>query len=89
MKFAKYLLIWVSQNLAVPFWTIGHIHLMTTVYDDITEIISSLGMNIIVIAGIIVDYRDRKKEEASIKIVDKPIDKKIANEDDEIPICFI
>jgi len=89
MKFAKYLLIWVSQNLAVPFWTIGHIHLMTTVYDDITEIISSLGMNIIVIAGIIVDYRDREKEEKSIKIVDEPIEKKIAIEDDDIPICFI
>lgn len=62
MKFAKYLLIWVSQNLAVPFWTIGHIHLMTTVYEDITEIISSVGMNIIVVVGIIVDYRDKKSD---------------------------
>jgi hypothetical protein len=60
MKFAKYLLIWVSQNLAVPFWTIGHIHLMTTIYADITEIISSVGMNIIVVVGIIVDYRDKR-----------------------------
>lgn len=77
MKFAKYLLIWVSQNLAVPFWTIGHIHLMTTVYEDITEIISSVGMNIIVVVGIFVDYRDKRKEE------------KIANDDDDIPICFI
>jgi hypothetical protein len=77
MKFAKYLLIWVSQNLAVPFWTIGHIHLMTTVYDDIAELISSVGMNVIVVAGIIVDYRDKRKEE------------EIANDDDDIPICFI
>ena len=60
--FAKYLLIWVSQNLAVPFWMVGHIHLMTTVYADITEILSSLGMNIIVILGIIVDYRDKKRD---------------------------
>jgi uncharacterized membrane protein len=78
MKFAKYLLIWVSQNLAVPFWTIGHIHLMTTVYDDITEIISSVGMNIIVVAGIIVDYRDKKIDDGERK-----------NDDDDIPICFI
>ena len=78
MKFAKYLLIWVSQNLAVPFWTIGHIHLMTTVYDDITEIISSVGMNIIVVAGIIVDYRDKKMDDGERK-----------NDDDDIPICFI
>ena len=60
--FAKYLLIWVSQNLAVPFWMVGHIHLMTTIYADITEILSSLGMNIIVIIGIIVDYRDKKRD---------------------------
>jgi uncharacterized membrane protein len=78
MKFAKYLLIWVSQNLAVPFWTIGHIHLMTTVYEDITEIISSVGMNIIVVAGIIVDYRDKKIDDSERK-----------KEDDDIPICFI
>lgn len=77
MKFAKYLLIWVSQNLAVPFWTIGHIHLMTTVYADLTEIISSVGMNIIVVAGIIVDYRDKKRDDS---------DKR---EHDDIPICFI
>ena len=77
MKFAKYLLIWVSQNLAVPFWTIGHIHLMTTVYADITEIISSVGMNIIVVAGIIVDYRDKKRDDS---------DKR---EDDHTPMWYI
>ena len=78
--FSIYLLIWVSQNLAVPFWTVGHIHLMTTVYADITEIISSIGMNIIVILGIIVDYRMKRKDDNEKKRVD---------EDDDIPICFI
>lgn len=77
MKFAKYLLIWVSQNLAVPFWTIGHIHLMTTVYADITEIISSVGMNIIVILGIVVDYREKK------------IDDTEKREDDNTPMWYI
>jgi hypothetical protein len=75
--FAKYLLIWVSQNLAVPFWMVGHIHLMTTVYEDITELISSVGMNIIVVVGIFVDYQDKKRDDS---------DKR---EDDDIPICFI
>lgn len=78
MKFAKYLLIWVSQNLAVPFWTIGHIHLMTTVYEDITEIISSVGMNIIVVVGIFVDYQDKRKDDSERK-----------KDDDDVPICFI
>ena len=60
--FAKYLLIWVSQNLAVPFWVVGHVHLSLNVYEDVTEILSSIGMNIIVVAGIIVDYRDKKDD---------------------------
>ena len=59
MKFAKYILIWVSQNLAVPFWVVGHVHLSLNVYDDVTEILSSIGMNIIVIVGIFIDYRDK------------------------------
>jgi len=80
LAFLKYLLIWVSQNLAVPFWTIGHIHLMTTVYADISEVIASMGMNIIVVAGIIVDYRDKRKIDDSEQRVD---------DDDDIPICFI
>ena len=63
--FLKYSLSWVSQNLAVPFWTIGHIHLMTSIYADITEIIMSMGMNLIVAAGFIHDFIEYKKEKTN------------------------
>lgn len=63
VHFIKYLIIWISQNLAIPFWTVGHIHLMTSVYDDILEIFASLGMNLIVAAGFIIDYLDTRKNE--------------------------
>jgi len=56
-EFIKFTIIWISQNLAIPFWTIGHIHLMTTIYGDITEILSSVGMNIIVALGFYLDYK--------------------------------
>jgi len=56
--FIKFLLVWVSQNLSIPFWMIGHVHLMTTIYEDIHEILISLGMNIIVAIGFIIDYKD-------------------------------
>jgi hypothetical protein len=58
----RYTLSWISQNLAVPFWTVGHIHLMTTIYADIYEIIMSLGLNIIVAAGFIADFIDYRKD---------------------------
>ena len=57
MRFVTFLVVWISQNLAIPFWSIGHIHLMTTVYSDITEILASIGMNIIVAIGFIIDYK--------------------------------
>ena len=58
--FLKFLLIWISQNLAIPFWMIGHVHLMTSVYEDIHEILASLGMNILVLIGFILDYKQTK-----------------------------
>lgn len=57
MRFVTFLIVWISQNLAIPFWSIGHIHLMTTVYEDITEVLASVGMNIIVAIGFIIDYK--------------------------------
>lgn len=59
--FLKFTTVWISQNLAIPFWTIGHIHLMTSVYEDIVEIIASFGMNIIVAIGFWINYREDKK----------------------------
>ena len=51
--FLKYTITWISGNLSVPFWMVGHIHLTTNVYEDIYEILASFGMNIIVAIGFI------------------------------------
>jgi hypothetical protein len=59
--FIEFTLIWLSQNMAIPFWMVGHIHLMTSVYEDIHEVIMSLGMNIIVGVGFYLDWRKTKK----------------------------
>jgi hypothetical protein len=58
--FLKFLLIWISQNLAIPFWMIGHVHLMTSVYEDLHEIIASVGMNVLVAIGFYLDYKQTK-----------------------------
>jgi hypothetical protein len=62
VKFTKYLLSWISQNLAVPFWMIGHVHLTMNIYKDIHEILASFGMNIIVAIGFYIDWLKHKKE---------------------------
>jgi hypothetical protein len=61
-QFLKYTLTWISGNLSVPFWMVGHIHLTTNVYEDIHEIIASFGMNIIVAIGFYIDWLKHKKE---------------------------
>jgi len=59
-KFLKFLIIWISQNMAIPFWMVGHIHLSLNVYQDIHEIIASVGMNILVAIGFYLDYKQNK-----------------------------
>lgn len=60
--FINYALIWISSNLAIPFWTIGHIHLSINIYEDLHEILMSCGMNIIVLIGFIIEYKKEKNE---------------------------
>jgi hypothetical protein len=55
----KYTIVWISQNLSIPFWVVGHVHLSLNIYEDIIEVISSIGMNIIVFIGFIIDYNSR------------------------------
>ena len=56
-QFLKFLIIWISQNMAIPFWIVGHVHLSLNVYQDLHEIIASVGMNIIVAIGFYLDYK--------------------------------
>ena len=62
-KFITFLLIWISQNLSIPFWMVGHVHLMLNVYQDIHEIMISVGMNIIVAIGFYLDYKQTTKKD--------------------------
>ena len=59
-QFLKFLIIWISQNLAIPFWMLGHVHLSLNVYQDLHEIIASVGMNILVAIGFYLDYKQNK-----------------------------
>jgi hypothetical protein len=59
--FIKYLIVWISENLTIPFWIVGHIHLSLNLYEDIYELIASIGMNILVAIGFIISYLDSKK----------------------------
>ena len=59
-EFIKFLLIWISQQLAIPFWIVGHIHLSIHSFHDLYEILSSIGMNVIVAIGFYIDYKQQK-----------------------------
>ena len=57
-RFITFTLIWVSQNLAIPFWVVGHIHLSIHNFHDVIEIVSSIAMNVIVAIGFYLDYKN-------------------------------
>ena len=56
-RFIEFALIWYSQQMAIPFWMIGHVHLSLNIYQDLHEIIASVGLNILVAIGFIIDFK--------------------------------
>jgi hypothetical protein len=65
-NFIRYLVVWISQNLSIPFWMVGHVHLTINVYEDIYEILASFGMNIIVAIGFWISYKEDKQRDNNL-----------------------
>ncbi|MCP5064195.1 MAG: hypothetical protein GY936_17275 [Ignavibacteriae bacterium] len=61
-RFIEFALIWYSQQMAIPFWMIGHVHLSLNTYKDLHEIIASVGLNILVAIGFIIDFKQNSKK---------------------------
>jgi len=41
---------------------VGHVHLTVNIYEDLSEIIASMGMNIIVAIGFWLNWKDESKK---------------------------
>ena len=61
-NFITFLVTWISSNLAIPFWMVGHVHLSLNVYQDLVEIISSFGMNILVAIGFYLEWKKHERD---------------------------
>ena len=61
MEFLKYTVKWIASNLSIPFWIVGHIHLTVNIYENIYEILASVGMNLIVAIGFWLEWKDTNK----------------------------
>jgi hypothetical protein len=64
-EFAKFSLIWYSQQFAIPFWIVGHVHLHFNDYHDILELTSSAIMHFMVALGFWLDWKEHSKSSAS------------------------
>ena len=60
--FIKFSLIWYSQQFAIPFWIVGHVHLHLNDYHQLVEVGTSIIMHIFVIMGFWFDWKNYKKE---------------------------
>jgi len=61
LRFLKFFVTWYSQNMAMPFWIIGHVHLTLNVYNDFIEYGASLAMNLLVAVGFYIDWLEHSK----------------------------
>jgi hypothetical protein len=62
-KFLRFTVIWIACNLSIPFWVVGHVHLTLNIYEDIIELCTSMGMNIIVAVGFWLNWKDESDRE--------------------------
>ena len=62
-EFTKFSLIWYSQQFAIPFWIVGHIHLHLNNYHDIIELFSSIIMHMMVMFGFWLDWKDHSNND--------------------------
>lgn len=60
-RFFRFTIVWIACNLSIPFWVVGHVHLSVNIYEDIIEIFTSVGMNIIVAVGFWFNWKDESK----------------------------
>jgi hypothetical protein len=60
-RFFRFTIVWIACNLSIPFWVVGHVHLSVNVYEDIIELCTSIGMNIIVALGFWFNWKDESK----------------------------
>tara|TARA_Y100001951_G_C11217967_1_gene226966 strand:+ start:83 stop:301 length:219 start_codon:yes stop_codon:yes gene_type:complete len=56
-EFAKFFLIWYSQQMAIPFWVLGHVHLHFVTYHDAWEYGASIIMHLMVAIGFWLDWK--------------------------------
>lgn len=56
-KFIEFSLIWYSQQFAIPFWIIGHVHLHLNDYSSIFEFTSSAILHLLVAIGFWIDWK--------------------------------
>jgi len=62
-EFLKFSIVWYSQQFAIPFWIIGHVHLHMHDYHDMIELSSSAIMHIMVALGFWLDWKEHTKME--------------------------
>ena len=62
-QFCKFFLIWYSQQFAIPFWIVGHVHLHLYDYHAIIELAASMCMHLAVFAGFYLDWKQHDENQ--------------------------
>ena len=56
-RFITFFLIWYSQQMAIPFWVVGHVHLHFATWHDAYEYSLSIFLHLMVAVGFWIDWK--------------------------------
>ena len=59
-RFVKFFIIWYSQQMAIPFWIVGHVHLHFATWHDLYEYSLSIFLHALVALGFWFDWKQNK-----------------------------
>jgi hypothetical protein len=60
--FLRYALIWYSEQFAIPFWVIGHVHLYFTSYHATVDAVGSVVLHLLVGLGFWFGWQNYREE---------------------------
>jgi hypothetical protein len=61
-QFLKYLILWFSQNMSIPVWLVGHLHMHYNEHSLLVEWISRILLDLLLLCAFYINWLEYRKK---------------------------